>query len=85
MAANPRASIHPLFDESENAAVHPLKTIAISDDSQVIKIDAEKLAGRLSLSGTCSPRARGCIYLQIAFQLRIPGKPAGSERSDAGG
>ncbi len=45
MACNPRSAIHPLFDENGNSAVHPSKTIAIVDDSQVVKIDAEKLTG----------------------------------------
>ena len=45
MACNPRSAIHPLFDKNGNSTVHPSKTIAIVDDSQVVKIDAEKLAG----------------------------------------
>ena len=45
MAGDPRSSVHPSFDESENSSVHPSKTIAIFDDSQVMKIDAEKLSG----------------------------------------
>ena len=45
MASAPRSSVHPLFDESENSAVHPSKTIAVADDFQIMKIDAEKLAG----------------------------------------
>ena len=50
MAADKRASVHPSFGESENSTVHPSKTIAILDDSQVIEIHAEKLAG---LGGDC--------------------------------
>lgn len=45
MAGDPRSSVHPSFEEFENSAVHPSKTIAIVDDSQVMKVDAEKLAG----------------------------------------
>ena len=45
MASAPRSSVHPLFDESENSAVHPSQTIAVANDFQIMKIDAEKLAG----------------------------------------
>ena len=45
MAANPRSSIHPSFQDPKNAAVHPSICIAIIDDSEVISMAAEKLAG----------------------------------------
>ena len=43
MQAHSRANIHLLFCEPENAAIHPRKTIAIEDDSQIIEIHAKKL------------------------------------------
>ena len=45
MAAHRNAKPDGSFEESENSAVHPTKPIAILDDSNVIKIDAEKLVG----------------------------------------
>ncbi len=45
MAADQRSKIHPLFVKPENLEVCPSNTIAISDDSQVIEICAEKLVG----------------------------------------
>ena len=45
MAADSRSTVHPSFEESENSTVHPAKAIAIVDDSEVTKIDAEKLSG----------------------------------------
>ncbi len=45
MKAAQRANMHELFGNAENAAIHPLKTIAIDDDSQIIEIHAEKLTG----------------------------------------
>lgn len=46
MQAHPLADIHQLFCEPENAGIHPQKTIAIDDDSQIIEIHAKKLFGR---------------------------------------
>ena len=43
MKAADGVSAPPPFDESENSAVRPDKTIAIRDDSEVLKIDAEKI------------------------------------------
>ena len=45
MAADSRSTVHRSFEESENSTVHPTKTIAIVDDSEVTKVDAEKLSG----------------------------------------
>lgn len=45
MAAHPKAKLDPFFSRSENRKIHPLKTIAILEDSQVTKITAEKLSG----------------------------------------
>ena len=45
MEANAGANLHQLFSRPENAAVHPQNIIAIVDDSQIIEIHAEKLAG----------------------------------------
>ena len=45
MAGDPRSSAHQSFDERENSPVHPSKTVAIFDDSQVMRVDAEKLVG----------------------------------------
>ena len=45
MAATSGSCLDPTFEEPENVAVHPGKRIAIVDDSQIMKIDAEKLAG----------------------------------------
>ena len=45
MQADRRAKLHQLFCKSENAAIHPRKTIAIHDDSQMIEIHAYKLVG----------------------------------------
>ena len=36
---------HPLFHEPENSDVVPTETIAYEDDSNVVKIDAEKIVG----------------------------------------
>lgn len=46
MAAHSSARIHPLFDEVENADIHPTKVIAIPDDQQVMEINAKKRIGR---------------------------------------
>ena len=45
MAADPRATIHPLFEKQENADVDPSKTIAIRDDQHVVEINASKTVG----------------------------------------
>ena len=45
MKADQRANLHELFNTPENAAIHPLKDIAIDDDSQIIEIHVEKLIG----------------------------------------
>lgn len=45
MAAHRLAKIDPIFCKSENLTVYPSRTIAILDDSQVMKIDAEKRVG----------------------------------------
>ena len=45
MAADPRAKLDDSFLAPVNREIHPLKTIGISDDSQVTKIVAEKLYG----------------------------------------
>jgi len=42
MAAHPSAKRDPLFDEPENADIHPRKVIAIPDDQQVMEIAAQK-------------------------------------------
>ena len=42
MAAHPNSGINPLFDEPENADIHPSKVIAIRDDQQVMEISAKK-------------------------------------------
>ena len=45
MAADRCSKIHSLLCKPQNSTIHPHKTIAICDDSQVIKICAEKLVG----------------------------------------
>ena len=45
MRADRRAKLHQLFCKPENAAIHPRKTIAIHDDSQITEIHANKLVG----------------------------------------
>ena len=45
MQADRRAKLHQLFGKPENASIHPRKTIAILDDSQMIEIYANKLVG----------------------------------------
>ncbi|MDE2660162.1 MAG: hypothetical protein OXI45_08120 [Acidobacteriota bacterium] len=45
MAADPRATVHPLFGKEENADVDPSKTIAIRDDQHVVEINASKTVG----------------------------------------
>ena len=41
----PSTSFHDLFRKPENSDVHPTKSLAFEDDSQVVKINAEKLVG----------------------------------------
>ena len=45
MRADRRARLHQLFCKPENDAIHPWKTIAICDDSQITEIHAYKLVG----------------------------------------
>lgn len=45
MAAYPGGKLDPLWDDAELKDIHPIKTIAIVDDSQIIKIKAEKIIG----------------------------------------
>ena len=45
MAANPRASIHESLLAPDCKDIHPSRTIAILDDSQVVSIEAKKLVG----------------------------------------
>ena len=45
MAAAPRGKLDPIWDDAKLKHIHPSKTIAIVDDSQVISIQAEKIIG----------------------------------------
>lgn len=45
MAAYPGGKLDPLWDEAELKNIHPSKTIAIIDDSQVVSIQAKKIIG----------------------------------------
>ena len=45
MAAAPASSVNQLFREPKASIVNPSKTVAIVDDSQIVKIEAVKLAG----------------------------------------
>lgn len=45
MAAHPGGKLNPIWNNVRPEDVHPSKTIAIVDDSQVISIHAEKIIG----------------------------------------
>ena len=45
MAAYPGGKLDPIWDDAKLKHIHPSKTIAIVDDSQVVSIQAEKIIG----------------------------------------
>ena len=49
MAAAPGSKLDPIWNNKKLEHVHPSKTIAIIDDSQVVSIQAEKIIGATDL------------------------------------
>ena len=49
MAAAPGGKLDPIWDDAKLKHIHPSKTIAIIDDSQVVSIQAEKIIGDTDL------------------------------------
>jgi hypothetical protein len=45
MAADPRAHIHPAFENSGLSEIHPSRPIGMLDDVEVLEIHARKIIG----------------------------------------
>jgi hypothetical protein len=46
MATHYGGKLDPIWDKPEIVDIHPKKTIAVEDDSEIIKIQAEKIVGK---------------------------------------